>query len=140
MTNNYQTFEVKFKMEKPTDLKSVLSISMGAVNGVQIKEQHRICIDDIVLEEISESELPKPPVVEAGSNILPTIGDVWKNSGNITGEYATEYTISSAGKEEWDVQLSTANLNLGVGTYHISFDVEANNTYTIKELTDFDFS
>ena len=49
----YQTYEIVFQMTHPTDLKSVLSISMGAVDGEQISQQHRICIDEIQLEKIS---------------------------------------------------------------------------------------
>lgn len=48
---DYQTYEAVFQMEHDTDLHTVLSISMGAVNGKQITEQHRICIDEITLEK-----------------------------------------------------------------------------------------
>ncbi|MBQ8412106.1 MAG: carbohydrate binding domain-containing protein, partial [Lachnospiraceae bacterium] len=49
---NYETFEIEFQMTEATDSDSVLSISMGAVDKFQIKEQHRICIDNILLEMI----------------------------------------------------------------------------------------
>ena len=49
---DYQTYVIEFQMEGETDLKSVLSISMGAVDGVQINRKHRICIDNISLEKI----------------------------------------------------------------------------------------
>mgnify|MGYP000894741422 FL=1 len=52
--NEYQTYELVFKMEKETDLKAVLSISMGAVDNIQIIEKHRICIDNIKLEKTDE--------------------------------------------------------------------------------------
>ena len=48
----YQTYEIVFQMSHPTDLNAVLSISMGAVDGRQIDQQHRICIDEICLEKI----------------------------------------------------------------------------------------
>lgn len=48
----YQTYEVCFQMTYPTDMKAVLSISMGAVGGEQIGQQHRICIDEIHLDKI----------------------------------------------------------------------------------------
>ncbi len=38
-------------MTYPTDMKAVLSISMGAVGGEQIGQQHRICIDEIHLDK-----------------------------------------------------------------------------------------
>lgn len=50
--SDYQTYVIEFQMEGETDLKSVLSISMGAVDGVQINQKHRICIDNISLEKI----------------------------------------------------------------------------------------
>lgn len=52
LTNKYQTFEIVFQMKNKTDLKSILSISMGAVDGKQITEKHRICIDNIRLDKI----------------------------------------------------------------------------------------
>ncbi len=51
--NEYKTYDITFQMKNNTDLKSVLSISLGAVDGTQITEKHRICIDDINLEKIS---------------------------------------------------------------------------------------
>lgn len=48
----YETYEIEFQMEHETDLNSVLSISMGAVDGEQIDQKHRICIDQIMLEKI----------------------------------------------------------------------------------------
>lgn len=50
--SDYQTYEIEFRMEAETDLKSVLSISMGAVDGIRINQKHRICIDNISLEKI----------------------------------------------------------------------------------------
>ncbi|MDE7258067.1 MAG: carbohydrate binding domain-containing protein, partial [Lachnospiraceae bacterium] len=52
--SDYQTYEIEFLMEAETDLKSVLSISMGAVDGTQINEKHRVCIDNINLEKIEK--------------------------------------------------------------------------------------
>ena len=54
---DYQTYSVTFQMAYPTDLKAVLSISMGAVAGEQISQQHRICIDNILLEKIEAPAL-----------------------------------------------------------------------------------
>lgn len=51
---DYQTYTIEFQMESDTDLKSVLSISMGAVDGTQINQKHRICIDNISLEKIEK--------------------------------------------------------------------------------------
>lgn len=51
---DYQTYTIEFQMESDTDLKSVLSISMGAVDGTKIDQKHRICIDNISLEKIEK--------------------------------------------------------------------------------------
>ncbi len=50
----YQIYDIVFQMEHETDVKSVLSISMGAVDGEQIDQKHRICIDEISLEKIEK--------------------------------------------------------------------------------------
>lgn len=52
--SDYQTCEIVFQMKHETDPGSVLSISMGAVDGEQIDQKHRICMDNIVLEPIDE--------------------------------------------------------------------------------------
>lgn len=52
LDRDYQTYTIEFRMEADTDLKSVLSISMGAVDGTKIDQKHRICIDNISLEKI----------------------------------------------------------------------------------------
>lgn len=56
LTTEYQTYTTEFQMKPGTepfsDPNTVLSISMGAVNGIRITEKHRICIDNIVLEAI----------------------------------------------------------------------------------------
>ncbi len=56
LTDEYQTYTIEFQMNPATapfsDPNTVLSVSMGAVNGLRIKEKHRICIDNISLEAI----------------------------------------------------------------------------------------
>ena len=56
VTGSYTTYVFEFVMDPGTepfsDPDTVLSISMGAVGGLRIEKQHRICIDNIVLEEI----------------------------------------------------------------------------------------
>lgn len=49
--SDYKTYDIVFQMKNNTDLKSVLSISIGAVADTQITEKHRICIDNISLEK-----------------------------------------------------------------------------------------
>ncbi len=52
LTGEYQHFELEFTMEQPTDSECVFSLSMGAVGGIRVSNQHRICIDNITLETI----------------------------------------------------------------------------------------
>lgn len=54
LDSEYQNYEIVFQMENETDLNSVLSISMGAIDGEQIDQKHRICIDEIALEKIEK--------------------------------------------------------------------------------------
>ncbi len=49
---DYQTYTLEFQMTEDTDLECVLSISMGAVADIPINDQHRVCIDNILLEKI----------------------------------------------------------------------------------------
>ena len=51
LTDKYETFSLDFTMNHDTDDQSVFSLSMGAVDGERISKQHRICIDNIVLEK-----------------------------------------------------------------------------------------
>ena len=64
---DYNTYEIVFQMTGETDPKAVLSISMGAVDGIQITEKHRICIDNINLEKIDAPDIGEQPV---GENLL----------------------------------------------------------------------
>ncbi len=52
LTKDFQNFSTTFDMTEKTDEHTILSISMGAVNGKQIKNKHTVVIDNIVLERI----------------------------------------------------------------------------------------
>ena len=47
-----QNYETKFQMQEESDSATILSISMGAVEGRVIDEKHTVVIDNIVVEEI----------------------------------------------------------------------------------------
>ena len=66
LENDYNKYEIVFQMTGETDPKAVLSISMGAVDGIQITEKHRICIDNINLEKIDAPDIGEQP---AGENL-----------------------------------------------------------------------
>ncbi len=53
LNSQYQTFRHEFEMTYETDLKTIWTISMGAVDGTQIDKAHTVIIDNIVLEEVS---------------------------------------------------------------------------------------
>lgn len=145
LTGNYQTYEYVFKMTNATDEKTILSISMGAVNGTQITDKHTVYIDNVSLEEVPESELPETPEVPAGDNMIAN-GDFanaeanWENA--ITAPGAAEvsfsdgkavYNISNVGAADWNVQLKQGGLTLEQGAdYELSFTVKSSEARTIK--------
>ena len=47
-----KTYEHTFKMEYETDSATIFTISMGALDGVQINQPHKVYIDDVVIEEV----------------------------------------------------------------------------------------
>lgn len=142
LTNDYQIFSSTFKMTEETDDGTIFNIAMG---GGNITQQHRICIDDIVLEEIDESEL-EPEV--RGDNLLKntTFSDNaqnwvinrWNGDGK---EMATTETvndgivfhISNVGTADWNIQLKQGEINLEQGCdYRLAFKVTSTESRTIK--------
>lgn len=51
LNNEYNTYEVIFEMTEESDENSIFSIAMGAVNNIQITDEHSISIDNVKLEE-----------------------------------------------------------------------------------------
>lgn len=142
--SSYQTYDVIFQMKNETDLKSVLSISMGAVDGTQISEKHRICIDNINLEITDALEIPEVP---AGENMLKNGNfsngsENWENAVTSPGEATVTfdndnekvvYNITNVGDEDWNVQLKQGGITLEKGcTYKIKFKVNSTEARTIK--------
>ena len=142
LTNDYQIFSSTFKMTEETDDGTIFNIAMG---GGNITQQHRICIDDIVLEEIDESEL-EPEV--RGDNLLKntTFSDNAKNWdinrwNSDRKEMATTETvndgivfhISDVGTADWNIQLKQGGINLEQGCdYSLAFKVTSTESRTIK--------
>ncbi|MDE6624807.1 MAG: family 16 glycosylhydrolase, partial [Lachnospiraceae bacterium] len=105
----YTTVSEKFKMDFDTDEGSIFNIALG---GKKITDQHRVCIDNISLVEIDESEMPKEPEVEAkeyDTNLFadPEMaeGTAWILQGkDLTGNSAAikegkaVFTVASLGK------------------------------------------
>lgn len=142
ITGEYQTVSTDFKMAYDTDDGSIFNIAMGAVGGTQITEQHRICIDNIVLEKIDEPEIEEKP---QGVNLLkdPQVTDdsVWDTKG-IWADGAAEvkkenhsviFDITNVGTEDSAVSLKQHGLTLEAGaSYMLTFDAVSTETRKIK--------
>lgn len=142
LSDEYQTYEILFQMKNETDLRSILSISMGAVGGIQITERHRICIDNINLEKVEAPETPEQPL---GENILKNSdfaagGEDWDAAVTSPGEAIVSfndnkavYAIANVGTADWNVQLKQAGITLEKGcSYRITFKVSSTEARTIK--------
>ena len=142
LKEDYQTFSKEFQMKENTDDGTIFNIAMGAVGGKQIKEQHRICIDDIVLEKIEAPEI-KPEV--AGKNLIAN-GDFankaesWGiNTGddtNATTEWVDggiKFKVKKVGTRDWDIQLKKSGIKLEKGCkYRLNCKLTSTEARTIK--------
>ena len=139
---DYNTYEIVFQMTGETDPKAVLSISMGAVDGIQITEKHRICIDNINLEKIDAPDIGEQPV---GENLLANSdfasgSEGWENAVTAPGaaEVSFEngravYDITDVGTEDWNVQLKQNGIVLEQGAhYKVTFKAKSSEARTIK--------
>ena len=139
---DYNTYEIVFQMKGETDPKAVLSISMGAVDGNQITENHRICIDNINLEKIDAPDIGEQP---AGENLLVNSdfasgNEGWENAVTAPGaaEVSFEngravYNITDVGTEDWNVQLKQNGIVLEQGAhYKVTFKAKSSEARTIK--------
>ena len=144
LTDEYQSIVVEFKMKNKSDPRTILSISMGAVGDVQIKQQHRICIDDIILEKI---DAPKVDETESDVNLIKNAdfseGDNglsnWEGGimGDAVGTQTVDkgvitYELSDAGTADWNVQLKQMGLALENGkTYEASITLKSTEARTV---------
>ena len=140
LTENYQTFSTEFQMKEGDDPGTVFNIAMGAVGETPIKGQHRICIDDIVLEKIEAPEVTSTNLLQ-NANFSNGI-DGWstyvcKESGadatNAVSGNAITFDIKKVGTDDWNVQLKQEGLSLQAGhIYHVSFKAKSTAARTIK--------
>ncbi len=142
LETTYAKHAVEFQMKNETDTKAVLSISMGAVDGTQITEKHRICIDNINLEKI---DAPKQPEQPTDVNMLKN-GDFssgsegWENAVTAPGAAEVSFkdnkavhNITNVGEQDWHVQLMQRGIRLEQGKkYRVSFKASSTKTRTIK--------
>ncbi len=149
LTESYQTIKKTFQMKYATDLESILSISMGAVDGTRIDTQHRICIDNISLEPATEEEIeaanPTIEPVEPGTEMIKN-GSFADGSTNwisaITSPGAATdaftdgkatYNITNVGDQDWNVQLKQEGITLEQGcSYVLKFKASSTAGRTIK--------
>ena len=142
LENDYNKYEIVFQMTGETDPKAVLSISMGAVDGIQITEKHRVCIDNINLEKIDAPDISEQP---AGENLLVNSdfasgNEGWENAVTAPGaaEVSFEngravYNITDVGTEDWNVQLKQNGIVLEQGAhYKVTFKAKSSEARTIK--------
>lgn len=149
LTGDYQTLTKTFQMKYDTDEQSILSISMGAIDGVQISDLHRICIDNISLS------LATPEEIEAATPTIPSIDantEMIKNGNFAEGEAnwipaitfpgeatatfedgKAEYDITNVGTADWNVQLKQEGITLENGcTYKVKFTASSTEDRIIK--------
>jgi len=123
LTTEYAQYSKTFTMSGATDKKTILSISMGALNNEQITELHSIWMDSFVLEEVeaesNEEELILNGDFSAGQeNWTPAI----TTPGAATTSFAKNaavFNITNVGDENWNVQLKQSGLNLVEGEKYV---------------------
>ncbi len=136
--SQYQLVENYFQMEQATDLGSIFNIAMG---GGNITTQHRICIDNIDLIEITEDEMPKEetPSQNVGENLLTNVDfangfENWvaKMYAPAAGSWAivdgkAVVTITNPGDATWQVGLQQSDITFAQGcTYQFSAKLKSN--------------
>lgn len=125
----YVTVSNTFQMACDTDAESIFNIALGAggENGAAITDQHRICIDNIILEKTSAPEIDVP----VGKNLITNPefemsedGSLagWENAVTAPGDATFEtgdgkitYSVANVGEADWNIQLKQMGLSLEQG-------------------------
>lgn len=139
--SDYTTYEYVFNMRSTTDPKTILSFNMGAINGTQITNTHKVWIDNVKLEETTEPVIITNPsddlikngdFTEGSTNWIATIS----SPGEATYSFANnkvEFNITNLGNQDWNVQLKQSGLKFEQGkTYQVKMKVTSSVTRTIK--------
>ncbi|BCN29267.1 carbohydrate binding domain-containing protein [Anaeromicropila herbilytica] len=142
LTNDYKTFTCDFQMNGQTDKKTILSISTGAVGGVQITDKHTVILDNISLVEIAA---PKKEDIPSGTELIKngnfaTQNDGWVNAVTAPGDATADFTqgkaiynISNVGTDDWNIQLKQDDLTLEKGaSYEVKFKIKSSAPRTVK--------
>lgn len=137
LNGDYQTFTSEFQMVYDTDNDTIFNVTMGAVDGVQIKENHRICIDEITLEKIDAP-------IEPGANLLKNgdfaenTSDNWETSLLYGNSFTVEenkavFHMAALGEEEYSCQFIQKNLKVESGaSYRVKFTADSTAARKIK--------
>ena len=113
---------------------------MGAVDGKQITDQHRICIDDIVLEKIDAPEQKEPEIepMPINTNLFRNAdfssgSEGWESAiwGTVEGtsvlkDGTATFDLKKVGAEDYMPQLKQQNLQFENGQkYKVSMNINS---------------
>ena len=133
LTSKYKTYTKVFQMTADSDPKSQISFCLGAVAGKAINTQHRVCIDDVNLEIISEKEAKKylgegpktqDSMIKDGTFVKGMeLWSEWHEAAEADAQYevvdnAVHFTVNKTGSEDWKIQLKQENIKLEQGHYY----------------------
>lgn len=138
--NTYQNFELKFKMSASSDEKTILTFSLGAVDGSQITTSHNVYIDDVTLVEIEPETIPevkgniiKNSDFSQGTNFWDIAITPPATATSVVKESLIEFDITNVGDNDWNVQLKQMGFTLQKGhTYQFKMDVTSSVERDIK--------
>ena len=133
LTKKYQTYTKVFQMTADSDPAAQLSFNLGAAAGKVIDEQHRVCIDDVNLEVISEKEAKK--ILGEGSKTKDTMlkdgtfvkgmeqWTEWHDANEADAKYEVanneiHFTVNKTGSEDWKIQFKQENIKLEKDHYY----------------------
>lgn len=155
LTSKYKTYTKVFQMTADSDPKSQISFCLGAVGGKSINTQHRVCIDDVNLEIISEEEAKKyikkddsaaseevaGSLIANGSfNDGSTGWTEWHDTNAADASFtvtdkAADMTINKTGTEDWHVQLKQDGITLTKGKlYRLKFNAKSTKERKIRAI------
>ena len=97
LQNEYNNYNVIFEMTENSDLNSIFSMSMGAINNIQINEAHSIYIDNINLVEVIDIEVNTKDLLDY---ILKAKGIINSDSFNDVVESDAKNLINILDKAE----------------------------------------
>lgn len=136
LTSTFKTFTKTFQMKEDTDPETILSFSLGAVNGKQITKEHKIAIDNIKLVETTDpaANLLKDSKFEKDGSW----GASYYGEGGAEGTYTLKdgvdtFDIKKVGTDEWHVQLKQSNIEFEDGcTYKLTLNAKSSAVRDIK--------